>query len=125
MYNGHRLLPPPPVTTPGPDAPANLPTVRSVASFDASLNPSIFSNFGKIDITGPERDVLSSGPRPMRYKSMSSTSTATLYVAGCAAMWAESASNLRGLNLWRKLQSTARHLPYSATRVDAGLVQTP
>ncbi|WP_210517948.1 S8 family serine peptidase [Hymenobacter terricola] len=105
--------------------PANSPTIMSVAALDPSLNPSNFSNFGKIDIAGPGRDVFSSWPRPTRYRTISGTSMATPHVAGCAALWAESASSLRGLNLWRKLQATARHLPYSATRVGAGLVQAP
>jgi hypothetical protein len=48
---------------------------------------------------------------------------ATPHVAGCAALWAESSPSLRGINLWRKLQATARRLPFPATRVGAGLVQ--
>ena len=32
---------------------------------------------------------------------------------------------LRGAALWKKLQATAKHLPYPPTRVGAGLVQAP
>jgi subtilisin family serine protease len=106
-------------------APANSPTIFSVASLDLNLNPSSFSNFGKIEIAAPGRDVYSSVPRPTRYGVKSGTSMATPHVAGCAALWAQSSSSLRGMNLWRKLQSTARSLPLPPTRVGAGLVQAP
>ena len=106
-------------------APGNSPTIMSVASLDQNLSPSSFSNFGKVEIAAPGRDVFSSWPRPVRYKTISGTSMATPHVAGCAALWAETSAALRGINLWRKLQETARHLPFPATRVGAGLVQAP
>lgn len=106
-------------------APANSPTIMSVASLDANLRPSSFSNFGKIEIAAPGRDVFSSWPRPTRYRTISGTSMATPHVAGCAALWAETSPSLRGIQLWRKLQATARRLPFPATRVGAGLVQAP
>lgn len=105
--------------------PANSPTIMSVASLDANLAPSSYSSFGKVEISGPGRDVFSSWPRPTRYKTISGTSMATPHVSGCAALWAETSSSLRGIALWRKLQATARRLPYPATRVGAGLVQAP
>jgi subtilisin family serine protease len=106
-------------------APANSPTIMSVASLDPTLSPSSFSNFGKIEIAAPGRDVFSSWPRPRRYHTISGTSMATPHVAGCAALWAQTSPALRGMNLWRKLQSTARRLPFPAARVGAGLVQAP
>jgi subtilisin len=106
-------------------APGNSPTIMSVASLDQNLSPSSFSNFGKVEIAGPGRDVFSSWFRPIKYKTISGTSMATPHVAGCAALWAETSAALRGINLWRKLQATARHLPSPATRVGAGLVQAP
>jgi len=106
-------------------APANSPTIMSVASLDMNLNPSSFSNLGKIEIAAPGRDIFSSWPRPTRYRTISGTSMATPHVSGCAALWAETSTSLRGINLWRKLQSTARRLPFPATRVGAGLVQAP
>jgi subtilisin family serine protease len=106
-------------------APANSPTIMSVASLDSNLKPSSFSNFGKIEIAGPGRDVFSSVPRPTRYGIKSGTSMATPHVAGCAALWAETSTTLRGINLWRKLQTSARSLPLPATKVGAGLVQAP
>jgi len=106
-------------------APANSPTIMSVASLDNTLRRSSFSNRGKIEIAGPGRDVFSSVPRPTRYGTKSGTSMATPHVAGCAALWAQTASTLRGMDLWRRLQATARPLPEPATSVGRGLVQAP
>lgn len=107
------------------NAPANSPTIMAVASLDPALIPSSFSSFGKIDISAPGRDVFSSVPRPTKYGTKSGTSMATPHVAGCAALWAETSPNLRGMNLWNRLRSSARALPLSASRVGAGLVQAP
>jgi len=106
-------------------APANSPTIMAVAALDANLAPAIFSQSGKIEIAGPGVNIFSSFPRPARYGYMSGTSQATPHVAGCAALWAETSSSLRGIALRQKLMQTARHLPFPATRVGAGLVQAP
>lgn len=106
-------------------APANSPTIMSVASLDPTLRPSSFSNFGKIEIAAPGRDVFSAVPRPVRYGTKSGTSMATPHVAGCAALWAQSSPALRGMSLWRRLQSSALRLPLPASRVGSGLVQAP
>lgn len=106
-------------------APANSPTIMSVASLDPDLSPSSFSNFGKIEIAAPGRDVFSSWPRPTRYRTISGTSMATPHVAGCAALWAQTSASMRGMTLWRRLQSSARRLALPASRVGAGLVQAP
>ena len=97
----------------------------SVASLDQDLTPSGFSNFGKVEIAAPGRDVFSSVPRPTRYGTKSGTSMATPHVAGCAALWAETSPTLRGMTLWKKLQQTARALAHPAVRVGSGLVQAP
>ncbi len=111
---------------PGPTgAPANSPTIMSVASLDQNLSPSNFSCQGKINIAAPGRDVFSSVPRPTRYGVKSGTSMATPHVAGCAALWAQTSPNLRGQALWNRLKTSAKPLPFPATRVGAGLVQAP
>lgn len=106
-------------------APANSPTIMAVASVDQNLAPSNFSNCGKLQIAGPGRDVFSSWPMPLRYKTISGTSMATPHVAGCAALWAQTSPSLRGQALWNKLLATAKLLPYPPTKVGKGLVQAP
>lgn len=106
-------------------APANSPTIMSVAALDSSLRPAIFSNGGKIDIAAPGVNTFSSWPRPALHNTISGTSMATPHVAGCAALWAQTSAALRGVALRAKLVATARHLPLPASDVGAGLVQAP
>jgi subtilisin len=106
-------------------APANSPTIMSVASLDNTLRRSAFSNFGKVEIAAPGRDVFSSVPRPTRYGIKTGTSMATPHVSGCAALWAQTSATLRGMALWRKLQATVRPLSEPPSRVGKGLVQAP
>ncbi|MCH4810348.1 S8 family serine peptidase [Vreelandella neptunia] len=106
-------------------APANSPTVMSVASLDPNLKPSSFSNHGKIEIAAPGRDIFSSWPRPTRHKAISGTSMAAPHVAGCAALWAQSDDALRGRKLWQQLMASAQELPLPESSVGAGLVQAP
>lgn len=111
---------------PGPTgAPANSPTIVAVAAVDSNLQPAPFSCQGKIDIAGPGVNVFSSWPRPKLHNTISGTSMATPHVSGCAALWAQTSPALRGAALRAKLVATAKHLPFPATKVGAGLVQAP
>jgi subtilisin family serine protease len=106
-------------------APANSPSIVSVAAVDINLRIAPFSNGGKVDIAGPGVNVFSSWPRPNLHNTISGTSMATPHVAGCAALWAQTSASLRGAALRAKLLATAKHLPLPASDVGAGLVQAP
>jgi subtilisin family serine protease len=106
-------------------APANSPTIVSVAALDTNLRVAIFSNGGKIDIAAPGVNVFSSWPRPTLHNTISGTSMATPHVAGCAALWAHTSAALRGNALRARLLATARVLPLPGSDVGAGLVQAP
>lgn len=102
----------------------------AVGAVDVSMNVAAFSNgglyptYGAVDIAAPGVNVYSSTKLPTKYASWNGTSMATPHVAGIAALWAQ-ASGLRGINLWRKLTSTAKALPLPGRDVGAGLVQAP
>ncbi|WP_083505339.1 S8 family peptidase [Pedobacter ginsenosidimutans] len=110
--------------------PANCPSIMAVGAVDVNMNVAAFSNgglyptYGAVDIAAPGVNVYSSTKLPTKYASWNGTSMATPHVAGIAALWAQ-ASGLRGINLWRKLTSTAKALPLPGRDVGAGLVQAP
>ncbi|RZK89249.1 MAG: protease [Pedobacter sp.] len=110
--------------------PANCPSIMAVGAVDINMNVASFSNgglyptYGAVDIAAPGVGVYSSTKLPTKYATWNGTSMATPHVAGIAALWAQ-ASGLRGINLWRKLTSTAKVLSSPARDVGAGLVQAP
>lgn len=106
-------------------SPANVPSVLSVGAVDQMLAPASFSTPGDVNLAGPGVAILSTVPMPRRYGASDGTSMATPHTAGIAALWAESDPKLRGLALWRMLESKARKLPFPASDVGLGLVQAP
>jgi subtilisin len=111
---------------PGPtEAPGNSPTIVAVGAVDINLQPAPFSCQGKVEIAGPGVNVFSSWIRPKLHNTISGTSMATPHVSGCAALWAQTSSGLRGVALRDKLLSTAKPLPFPPTIVGRGLVQAP
>lgn len=125
LNNGCLIIAPAGSSASQTGAPANSPTIMAVASLEKNLSPSSFSSFGKIDIAAPGRDIFSSAPRPVLYRTLSGVASASAHVAGCAALWAQTSPNLRGMALWNRLRASARPLPFPPTRVGAGLVQAP
>ncbi|WP_128291579.1 S8 family serine peptidase [Afifella aestuarii] len=112
-------------------APANAPSIMAVGAVDQSLDVAEFSSGainpggGEVDIAAPGVGILSAAPQPELYRKMQGTSMACPHVAGVAALWAETAPELRGRALWDKLTGTARGLDAPARDVGAGLVQAP
>jgi subtilisin family serine protease len=106
-------------------APANSPTILSVAALDEALRVAFFSCGGKVEIAAPGVNVFSSYKMPQRYQTLMGTSMATPHVAGAAALTAQANPALRGRALWAALVQNARRLPIPASDVGAGLVQCP
>jgi subtilisin len=106
-------------------APANSPTVVSVAALDERLQVARFSCGGKVEIAGPGVNVFSSLPLPRKHGILSGTSMATPHVAGVAALIAQSNPAFRGIRLRDRLLRTARPLPFPPRDVGRGLAQAP
>ncbi len=123
------------------NSPANSPSIMAVAAVDRFLRIADFScggvnPDGRVDISGPGVDILSSTPDPApplqpprfhRWRGgtdmVSGTSQATPHVAGIAALLREANPNLSAADLWRQLVAGARSLPLLSRDVGAGLVQ--
>ena len=107
------------------EQPGNCQSVVSVAAVTEARQVAAFSCGGKVNIAGPGVNVFSTVPMPRRYGMLSGTSMATPHVAGVAALWAQSDQSMRGDKLRRLLQQNSEHMPFPATDVGAGLVQSP
>jgi len=111
--------------------PANCPSIMAVAALDDRLAVAPFSSGGivagggEVDIAAPGVDILSSWPAPEHYNRISGTSMATPFVAGVAALRAQSDKSLRGQALLASLTQTAKPLDAPARDVGAGIVQAP
>lgn len=109
--------------------PANCPSIMAVGAVNKCGRLVFSSNGGpkrgpgRIDICGPGA-AINSAWRGGSFKHEGGTSAATPFVAGVAALYAQ--SGLRGKALWRKLLKTASELPNESSHdVGAGLVKAP
>lgn len=111
-------------------APANSPSILSVAAVDPNLRVASFScgginpGGGEVNISGPGVSIYSAFPRPRLSRVLPGTSMACPHVAGVAALLAESDPALRGRRLWDALVRSARELG-AARDFGAGLVRVP
>jgi subtilisin family serine protease len=116
------------------DHPANCPSIMAVGALDRCLdvaefsNRSLMGNGGEIDLAAPGRSIRVAAAEAVmeRYTLKQGTSFAVPFVAGIAALWMQSSSQLSGTSLWKKLVDTARELKELDRRdVGDGLVQGP
>jgi subtilisin family serine protease len=116
------------------DHPANCPSIMAVGALDRCLdvaefsNRSLMGNGGEIDLAAPGRSIRVAAAEAVmeRYTLKQGTSFAVPFVAGIAALWMQSSSQLSGTTLWKKLVDTARELKELDRRdVGDGLVQGP
>jgi subtilisin family serine protease len=110
-------------------SPANASTVMAVAALDKGFRPAVFSCGGlnsgqEVDIAAPGVDILSSIPGG-QYDRWDGTSMATPFVAGVAALLAQSDPKYRGWSLWARLQQLVRQLKQPSRDVGKGLLQAP
>jgi subtilisin len=110
--------------------PANCPSVMAVGAIDASLRPASFSSGGvnkdqNVDVVAPGVLIRSSFIGK-KYKELSGTSMSAAYVSGVAALWADTASEPRGVALRDAVIGSVRKLRFgSPVEIGAGLVQAP
>jgi subtilisin family serine protease len=112
------------------NSPANCPSVMAVGAIDEcrkisdGSNPGLNGVGGEVNLVGPGMAILSAGLRRDMNK-MDGTSAAVPFVAGIAALWAESDPQLRGQKLWNKLEEMSDQSVGSLADVGRGLVKAP
>lgn len=89
--------------------PAVYPNVITVAASDEDDQKTWWSNYGKVDVTAPGEDILSSIPED-RYTEYSGTSMATPFVAGTLALIKEANPGFNNLQLRHTLEANANEL---------------
>jgi len=111
--------------------PANCPSIIAVAAVDEHMEIAPFScgglvgDGGEVDIAAPGVSIESSWLVPQLRRAISGTSMAAPFVAGIAALFAQSRPDARGRHLIDLLIAQARPLALPTRDVGAGLVQSP
>lgn len=110
--------------------PANCPSVMAVASLNVNLEASDESSVGinpgqYIDVAAPGYQIRSSDLCG-GYSLRSGTSMASAFVAGIAALWADTTAEPRGRKLWCAITGSAIPVKNAGyAEVGAGMVQAP
>ena len=106
------------------ERPANCPSILAVGAVSPSLTIAGFSN-GTADLVAPGVAIRSAARAPELYQFASGTSMAAPFVAGIAALLAESRPDKRGAALRDLLLCTVLPMASPAHEVGAGLVRAP
>lgn len=111
--------------------PANCPSIMAVAAIDERLKIAPFScgglvdDGGEVNIAAPGVAIQSAWPAPQMRHTISGTSMAAPFVAGIAALFAQSRPEARGRRLLELLTETAKPLALPRRDAGAGIVQAP
>ncbi|AOW19179.1 S8 family serine peptidase [Urechidicola croceus] len=108
-------------------SPANAESIMAIAAIDKHLKVANFSNGGinvsnggRIDVSAPGVDILSSysenAPNGKLYARLNGTSMATPHIAGIAALYWEAYPNLTAAELWLKIEKRAFQLQNQLAR---------
>jgi hypothetical protein len=97
----------------------------AVSSLDPTLVPSAFNSVGKIEIAAPGRDVFSSWPRPLKYKTISGTSMAHTSRVGVRGSLGREQHRAPRLDALEEAAGHGQAASVPGVKSGRGLVQAP